>query len=313
LLFNIEERGIDVAKTGDYDRAVKIFDKAIKLNTKHTPALFYHRGEVHEKKGDYAKAISDYTEAIRRNPDFKDAYQRRGNLYAQKLRDNERANRDWEKVAGLESTGAMGTASTGLVCPSPLFGKLLWSGNQPKCVGEHTLLPGWRFRQKNTPWVCARCPQNCSFVEEKDKTYICVGSGTSRREITPESSASKSSGDALLGVQWEKSSNDMKHAPQTDKEIRKALENMGFKIIKTGTFGAFPGYWLQIADHAKAAQFSFKELKQIRYTERGQETSSLIGCWTEKKGDQVIIWIDWRDVEIRDESKLPPYVKLYAK
>ena len=45
----------------------------------------------------------------------------------------------------------------------------------------------------------------------------------------------------------------------------------------------------------------------------GKGVTGIIGCWAEQKGDEQIIWIDWRDVEIKDDSKLPPYVKLYRK
>ena len=88
---------------------------------------------------------------------------------------------------------------------------------------------------------------------------------------------------------------------------------MGFRVLRPGTIGAFQGYWIEIADPAKAARFGFSEKRQARATAKGQEMTSTIGCWTERKGEQLIIWIDWRDVSIRDESKLPPWVKLYSK
>lgn len=49
-------------------------------------------------------------------------------------------------------------------CPSPIFGKLLWSGSTPKCVGDDmALYPGSRFGER-ADWVCARCPPNGFFV-----------------------------------------------------------------------------------------------------------------------------------------------------
>jgi len=63
------------------------------------------------------------------------------------------------------------------VCPSPLFGKLLWSGSTPRCMGEgFTLFPGWRFGEK-TPLVCARCTSSCYFAETTGGRLICVVTG----------------------------------------------------------------------------------------------------------------------------------------
>jgi len=63
------------------------------------------------------------------------------------------------------------------VCPSPLFGKLLWSGSTPRCVSDdHTLFPGWRFGEKDE-FVCAKCTPNCFFVETTGGRLICVVTG----------------------------------------------------------------------------------------------------------------------------------------
>jgi hypothetical protein len=63
------------------------------------------------------------------------------------------------------------------VCPSPLFGKLLYSAAGARCVGdEDILLPGWRFGEK-APLVCAHCTPNCAFAEEPSGRLICVVTG----------------------------------------------------------------------------------------------------------------------------------------
>lgn len=318
------DKGLELADKGEDEKAIRAFNWGIKRDTEYSSSIYYHRGLVYDKKGDYTKAVSDYSEAIRRDPNYSEAYQRRGTVYAEKMGEPEKAQRDWQKAAALGRGATAATAPSRFVCPSPFFGKLLWKGDKPECPEGYALLPGSRFRQ-NTPWVCARCPQNCSFVEEPDKTFICASTRPAPRGTTPpDPSASRSSGDTLLGEQWRSSDEKQEtkatpppspynQAPRTESEVRRALENMGFKIVKQGTIGAYPGYWIQIADHAKAAQLGFKELKQTRATERGTETTTVIGCWTEQKGDEQIIWIDWRDVEIKDDSKLPPYVKLYRK
>jgi tetratricopeptide (TPR) repeat protein len=319
------DRGVELADKGENEKAIRAFNWGINRDTEYSSSIYYHRGLVYDKNGDYAKAVSDYTEAIRRNPDYAEAYQRRGMLYAEKMGDRDKGQRDLEKAAHLGQAATTVSAPSRFVCPSPFFGKLLWKGDKPECPEGYTLLPGWRFRQERTPWVCARCPQNCSFVEEPDRTLICASTGPGPQGTTPpDSSATPTSKDNLLGQQWRSAdenqetkatppSSSQKQAPRTDSDVRRTLENMGFRIVKQGNIGIYPGYWIQIADPVKAAQFGFKELKQARATERGAEVTAVIGCWTEQKGDERIIWIDWRDVEIKDDSKLPPYVKLYRR
>jgi len=98
--------------------------------------------------------------------------------------------------------------------------------------------------------------------------------------------------------------------PRNEDEVRDLLSNMGFRILEKKQVGRFSGYLIEIVDHARAAEFGFKEWKQQRGS-RG--LTGEITCWMEPKGDGFLIWIDWRDVRIRDNSRLPPFVKLYAK
>ncbi len=63
------------------------------------------------------------------------------------------------------------------VCPSPLFGQLLYGAAGARCVGdEDTMFPGWRFGSKE-PLVCAHCTPNCSFFEEASGRLICAVTG----------------------------------------------------------------------------------------------------------------------------------------
>jgi len=107
------EKGLEIAKTGKYDDAIRRFELAIKLNTKHSSTAYYHRGVAYEKKGEHLKAINDYSEAIRLNPQYAEAYLRRGYVFAQKLRDYENARKDWEKASRLDSDGKIGKAAKG--------------------------------------------------------------------------------------------------------------------------------------------------------------------------------------------------------
>ena len=92
--------------------------------------------------------------------------------------------------------------------------------------------------------------------------------------------------------------------PRTENEVREVLTSMGFRILETRKVAGFPGYWVEIADPTRAATFGFEGYR---------EGTDRILCWMEKQGQEYIIWIDWRHASIRDDSKLPPYIKLFAK
>ena len=70
-------RGLKWFFESNYDKAIKDFDEAIRLDPKHSRA-YYSRGNAWDKKGEYDKAIQDYNEAIRLNPKYADAYYSRG-------------------------------------------------------------------------------------------------------------------------------------------------------------------------------------------------------------------------------------------
>jgi tetratricopeptide (TPR) repeat protein len=105
------EKGIEIAKSGKYDDAIRRFNSAIKLNTKHSSSAYYHRGVAFEKKGDHLKAINDFSEAIRLNSRYAEAYLRRGYVFAQKLKDYQNAKNDWEKAAALDPNGVIGKSA----------------------------------------------------------------------------------------------------------------------------------------------------------------------------------------------------------
>lgn len=102
------EKGLEMAKAGKLDDAIKRFTSAIRLNTKHSPAAYYHRGVAWEKKGESLKAVNDYSEAVRLKPDYTEAYLRRGYVFAQKLGDYGKAKQDWEKASALDPGGETG-------------------------------------------------------------------------------------------------------------------------------------------------------------------------------------------------------------
>lgn len=105
------EAGLGMARKGDLDGALRKFSAAVKANTKHSSAAYYHRGVVYEKKADNLKAINDFSEAIRLNPYYAEAYLRRGYVFAEKLKDYNNARRDWEKAATLDMNGSIGQSA----------------------------------------------------------------------------------------------------------------------------------------------------------------------------------------------------------
>jgi len=102
------ESGLESARKGNLEGALRRFDSAIQLKTRHSSKAFYNRGVVYEKKGEHVRALNDYTEAIRLNPSYAEAYLRRGYVFAQNLRDYGNARKDWEKAKSLDPSGEFG-------------------------------------------------------------------------------------------------------------------------------------------------------------------------------------------------------------
>ena len=59
-------RGVAYGYKGDFDRAVRDFDQAIKINPSYE--AFYSRGLTYSNKGLWDRAIQDYDEAIKLSP-----------------------------------------------------------------------------------------------------------------------------------------------------------------------------------------------------------------------------------------------------
>ena len=66
-------RGAAWSGKKEYDKAIKDFGEAIRLNPKDAVA-FSNRGDAWNNKKEYEKAIKDFGEAIRLNPKFTSAY-----------------------------------------------------------------------------------------------------------------------------------------------------------------------------------------------------------------------------------------------
>jgi tetratricopeptide (TPR) repeat protein len=69
--------GIAFSKTGEYDRAIACFSKAIKLEPRFADA-YIERGITSGYKSQHCKAISDFTKAIEISPKYALAYGLKG-------------------------------------------------------------------------------------------------------------------------------------------------------------------------------------------------------------------------------------------
>jgi len=70
------DSGVEKLDSGDYQGAMKEFDKAVEINPKYVDA-YYSRGMAKAKLGDDRGAIEDYNKAIEINPSYADAYSNR--------------------------------------------------------------------------------------------------------------------------------------------------------------------------------------------------------------------------------------------
>jgi tetratricopeptide (TPR) repeat protein len=89
-------RGVDLQKKGDYDRAIANYSKAIEINPR-LAEVYTNRGFAYLLKGQYDKAIADSNKAIELNPRLATAYSTRGNAYQGKGQ-YDQAIADYDKV-----------------------------------------------------------------------------------------------------------------------------------------------------------------------------------------------------------------------
>ena len=95
-----KEKGISLAMSGEYEKAIECFDKAIELNPNYADA-YYDRGLTYYQLKRYEKAIEDYNKAIELNLSDAEAYYDRGLTY-HKLKRYERAIEDYTKAIELD-------------------------------------------------------------------------------------------------------------------------------------------------------------------------------------------------------------------
>jgi tetratricopeptide (TPR) repeat protein len=74
------DRGAQALKANDPDLAISCMNEAIRLDPNYSDA-YLKRGQAYVAKGDFAKAVGDCSEAIRLNPKNARAYWVRGIVY----------------------------------------------------------------------------------------------------------------------------------------------------------------------------------------------------------------------------------------
>jgi tetratricopeptide (TPR) repeat protein len=100
----LNNRGVLYDDKGDYDRAIEMFNEAIRLNPRDA-ITFYNRANSYYNKQDYARSIADDDEAIRLDPKFADAYNDRGDSYDNRG-NHDRAIVDYDEAIRLSPSDA---------------------------------------------------------------------------------------------------------------------------------------------------------------------------------------------------------------
>ena len=92
--------GNDYFDTGDYERAVEAFTKALELRPGE-PGVLVNRANARMMLGDTRGALADYDEAVRLDPKFALAYANRG-ILKDRMGDAEGAIQDYRKALELD-------------------------------------------------------------------------------------------------------------------------------------------------------------------------------------------------------------------
>jgi tetratricopeptide (TPR) repeat protein len=98
------DRGVAYAAKNDLDRSVADWDAALRLDPS-LAAAHYNLGAIAANKGDFAEAIAHFDAAIRLDPGRVPAYFNRGVAYANKG-DLDRAIADWSEAIRLDAKSA---------------------------------------------------------------------------------------------------------------------------------------------------------------------------------------------------------------
>jgi tetratricopeptide (TPR) repeat protein len=112
-------RGLALYFKKEYDKAIRDFDEAIRIDPKYANALI-NRGLALSNKKEYGKAIKDYDEAIRLDPKDAVALYNRGNTWLAK-KEYDKAIKDYDEAIRLDPKSAIALRSKAyLLATSPI-------------------------------------------------------------------------------------------------------------------------------------------------------------------------------------------------
>ena len=103
--------GVTHLQQGEFDRAIRDFDRAIALEPGLVVA-WKNRGLAHKNKGDFERALADYDQAILLSPSDARLYNDRGIAYTG-MNDLTRAVQDFDRAIALKSDHALAIKNRG--------------------------------------------------------------------------------------------------------------------------------------------------------------------------------------------------------
>ncbi len=96
-----------------YEQAIADYDQALALNPEYAEA-YNNRGNAYADLGDYEQAIADYDQALALNPEYAEAYNNRGVAYAS-LGEYEIAIADYDQAISLNPDYASAYINRGII------------------------------------------------------------------------------------------------------------------------------------------------------------------------------------------------------
>ena len=95
------QEGIEAQKSGDVDRAISLYTKAIYFNPNYAKA-YNNLGTAYKQKRDYAKAEEEYNKALMIDPDYSIALKNMAVMYAER-KDYDKFYEYWKRATGLNA------------------------------------------------------------------------------------------------------------------------------------------------------------------------------------------------------------------
>jgi len=213
---DLVNKGVEVARMGEYDAAIHNFDEALRIDPKFVPA-YDNRGTVEMARGDLARAIADYDQAIRLDPKDSIAFGNRGLAYKSKG-DLTRAMADYDRAIQIEPQFARAHYNRGVI-----YGK---KGDYSRAIADFheaiRLDPKDPSPYNSAAWLLASCDadkcrdgakavelatQACSLTSWKDPDYLDT-LGVAYAEIGEFEQAIKFEKQALQFPQWAEQQGD---------------------------------------------------------------------------------------------------------